>query len=71
VRFFGTLSLRVVCQPAWLSTPEQKCIDLPEQKYINVAGNKSSKRRLFLRDQFWVGLFADMSELARRERRLL
>jgi hypothetical protein len=44
---------------------------LPEQKYINVAGNKSYKRRLFLRDQFWVGLFADMSELARRERRLL
>jgi len=51
-----------------MSTPEQKCIGLPEQKYISELARRPGP---FLRHQAWVGLSAGVSELARRERRLL
>jgi hypothetical protein len=51
-----------------VSTPEQKCIGLPEQKYISELARRPWP---FLRHQAWVGLSAGVSELARRERRLL
>ena len=55
-----------------LSTPEQNCIGLPEQKYISDAGKKGPRTGgLFLRHHAWLGLSAGMSELARRELRLL
>src|SRR5262245_48743417 len=55
-----------------LSTPEQNCIGLPEQKYISDAGKKGPRTGgLFLRHHAWFGLSAGMSELARRELRLL
>ena len=38
-----------------LSTPEQKCIVLPEQKYINDAGKKDAELGLFVRHQAWLG----------------
>src|SRR5215831_4098431 len=57
---------------ASLSTPEQNCIGLPEQKYISDAGKKGPRTGgLFLRHHAWFGLSAGMSELARRELRLL
>jgi hypothetical protein len=38
----GTVRLCVACKPtcAVLSTPEERCIDFPEQKYISEAGKK-------------------------------
>jgi hypothetical protein len=54
-----------------VSTPEQKCIGLPEQKYISGAGKKAPNWGFFFRHQAWVGLSAGVSGLARRERRLL
>jgi len=55
-----------------VSTPEQNCIGLPEQKYISDAGKKGPRTGgLFLRHYAWFGLSAGMSELARRELRLL
>src|SRR5262249_20476648 len=55
-----------------VSTPEQNCIGLPEQKYISDAGKKGPRTGgLFLRHHAWFGLSAGMSELARRELRLL
>src|SRR5262249_45700593 len=55
-----------------LSTPEQNCIGLPDQKYISDAGKKGPRPGgLFLRHHAWFGLSAGMSELARRELRLL
>ena len=55
-----------------VSTPEQKCIGWPEQKYISDAGKKAPELGAFsLEHQAWVGLSAGVSELARRERRLL
>lgn len=57
---------------ALVSTPEQNCIGLPEQKYISDAGKKGPRTGgLFLRHHAWLGLSAGMSELARRELRLL
>ena len=57
---------------AAMSTPEQNCIGLPEQKYISDAGKKGPRTGgLFLRHYAWFGLSAGMSELARRELRLL
>ena len=57
---------------ASVSTPEQNCIGLPEQKYISDAGKKGPRTGgLFLRHYAWFGLSAGMSELARRELRLL
>jgi hypothetical protein len=54
-----------------LSTPEQNCISLPEQKYINDAGKKAPNWGPFVLHQAWVGLSPGVSELARREWRLL
>ena len=55
-----------------VSTPEQKCIGLPEQKCISDARKKSPRSGgLFVGRQTSVGLSAGVSELARRERRLL
>src|SRR5262245_31906450 len=49
-----------------------RCIGLPEQKYISDAGKKGPRTGgLFLRHHAWFGLSAGMSELARRELRLL
>ena len=55
-----------------MSTPEQKCIGRPEQKYISNAGKKAPELGgFFFRRQAWVGLSVGVSGLARRERRLL
>jgi hypothetical protein len=54
-----------------MSTPEQRCIGWPEQKYISDAGKKAPELGLFVRRQAWVGLSAALSGLAGRERRLL
>ena len=54
-----------------LSTPQQKCIGWPEQKYINDAGEQGPELGAFVRHQTWAGLSAGVSELARRERLLL
>ena len=54
-----------------VSTPQQKCIGWPEQKYISDAGKKAPELRPFVRHQTWAGLSAGVSELARRERCLL
>jgi hypothetical protein len=55
-----------------VSTPEQKWIGLPEQKYISAAGKKAPELGAFsVRHQACVGLSAAVSELAGRERRLL
>jgi hypothetical protein len=68
----GAHSREVVIDMAQLSTPEQNCIGLPEQKYISDAGKKGPRTGgLFLRHHAWFGLSAGMSELARRELRLL
>ena len=55
----------------FLSTPQQKCIGWPEQKYINDAGEQGPELGAFVRHQTWAGLSAGVSELARRERLLL
>ena len=55
----------------YLSTPQQKCIGWPEQKYINDAGEQGPELGAFVRHQTWAGLSAGVSELARRERLLL
>ena len=54
-----------------MSTPQQKCIGWPEQKYINDAGEQGPELGAFVRHQTWAGLSAGVSELARRERLLL
>ena len=55
-----------------LSTPEQKCIGWPEQKYISEAGKKARRTGgPRFRHQAWIGLSAGVSELAGRGRRLL
>jgi hypothetical protein len=54
-----------------LSTPEQKCVGWPEQKYIGDAGRKTPNWGLFFGHQAWVGLSTEASALARRKRRLL
>ena len=55
-----------------VSTPGQKCIGWPEQKYISDAGKKAPELGVFsVRHQAFVGLSAAVSELAGRERRLL
>ncbi len=54
-----------------VSTPLQKAIGSPEQKYINDAGEKPPNGGLFVRHQAWMGLSAGVSELTRRERCLL
>ena len=55
-----------------LSTPEQKCIGWPEQKYISEAGKKAPRTGgPWFRHQAWIGLSAGVSELAGRGRRLL
>ena len=54
-----------------VSTPQQKCIGWPEQKYINDAGEQGPELGAFVRHQTWAGLSAGVSELARRERLLL
>ena len=55
-----------------LSTPEQKCIGWPEQKYISEAGKKAPRTGgPWFRHQAWIGLSAGVSELAGRRRRLL
>ena len=54
-----------------VSTPQQKCIGWPEQKYISDAGKKAPELGAFVRHQTWAGLSAGVSELARRERLLL
>jgi hypothetical protein len=39
-----------------MSTPEQKCIGSPEQKYINDAGEKApALGGFFVSHQAWVG----------------
>ena len=59
-------------RPGAVSTPEQKCIGLPEQKYISDGGKKAPELgALFVKRQAWVGLSVGVSGLARRERRLL
>ena len=58
-------------KPDGLSTPQQKCIGWPEQKYINDAGEQGPELGAFVRHQTWAGLSAGVSELARRERLLL
>jgi NTE family protein len=56
----------------WVSTPQQKCIGWPEQKYIIDGGKKAPGPGVpFVRHQAWAGLSAGVSELARRERCLL
>jgi hypothetical protein len=55
-----------------MSTPQQKCIGWPEQKYIIDGGKKAPGPGVpFVRHQAWAGLSASVSELARRERCLL
>ena len=54
--------------PRPLSTPEQRCIGWPEQKYISDAGKKAPNLGFF-GHQVWVGLCASVSELARHELR--
>ena len=55
-----------------VSTPEQKCIGWPEQKYISEAGKKARRTGgPWFRHQAWIGLSAGVSELAGRGRRLL
>ena len=54
-----------------VSTPQQKCIGWPEQKYINDAGEQGPELGAFVRHQTWAGLSAGVSGLARRERLLL
>jgi hypothetical protein len=55
-----------------VSTPEQKCIGWPEQKYISEAGKKARRTGgPWFRHQAWIGLSAGVSELAGRARRLL
>ena len=56
---------------ARVSTPQQKCIGWPEQKYINDAGEQGPELGAFVRHQTSAGLSAGVSELARRERLLL
>ena len=56
---------------SFVSTPQQKCIGWPEQKYINDAGEQGPELGAFVRHQTWAGLSAGVSELARRERLLL
>ena len=58
-------------QKTLVSTPQQKCIGWPEQKYINDAGEQGPELGAFVRHQTWAGLSAGVSELARRERLLL
>jgi hypothetical protein len=56
----------------FLSTPVQKCIGWPEQKYISEAGKKARRTGgPWFRHQAWIGLSAGVSELAGRARRLL
>jgi hypothetical protein len=38
-----------------MSTPEQKCIGSPEQKYINDVGKKPPELGAFVRHQAWLG----------------
>ena len=54
-----------------MSTPEQKCIDWPERKYISDASKKAPELGFFSSHQAWIGLSPGVSELTRRERRLL
>ena len=56
-----------------MSTPKQKCVGWPEQKYISDGGEKAPELGAFVRHQTWAwaGLSAGVSELARRERLLL
>ena len=53
-------SLGVACDvdhefPYNMSTPEQKCIGSPEQKYINDVGKKPPELGAFVRHQAWLG----------------
>ncbi|MFZ3352238.1 MAG: hypothetical protein WA268_15370 [Xanthobacteraceae bacterium] len=55
-----------------MSTPGQKCIGWPEQKYISDAGKKASELgAFFVWHQACVGLSGAVSGLAGRGRRLL
>ena len=54
-----------------LSTPEQKCIGWPEQKYISDASRKAHETRVFCSGIRLGSDYLPAYQLARCERRLL
>jgi hypothetical protein len=63
--FKNTAETRII-----VSTPEQKCIGWPEQKYISEAGKKARRTGApWFRHQAWIGYPPGVSELAGRGRR--